>query len=35
VQTLRLQQRPALDFLYRSLLAYRNGETPPTLIGKG
>jgi transposase len=35
VQTLRLQQRPVLDFLYRSLLAYRNGETPPKLISSG
>ncbi len=32
VQTLRLQHRPVLDFLYRSLLAYRNGETPPKLV---
>jgi transposase len=35
VQTLRLQKRPVLDFLYRSLLAHRNGETPPKLVGGG
>lgn len=35
VQTLRLQKRPVLDFLYRSLLAYRNGETPPKLLKGG
>ena len=35
VQTLRLQERPVLDFLYRSLLAYRNGETPPKLVARG
>jgi transposase len=35
VGTLRLQQRPVLDFLYRSLLAHRNGDTPPTLVDRG
>lgn len=35
VQTLRLQQRPVLDFLYRSLLAHRNGDTPPLLANRG
>jgi transposase len=35
VQTLRLQQRPVLDFLYRTLLAHRNGQTPPRLVSKG
>jgi len=35
VQTLRLQRRPVLEFLYHSLLAYRNGETPPALVSKG
>src|SRR6266849_2680557 len=35
VQTLRLQHRPVLDFLYRSLLAYRNGQTPPKLVSRG
>lgn len=35
VQTLRLQERPTLDFLYRTLLAHRNGETPPNLVGRG
>jgi transposase len=35
VQTLRLQQRPVLDFLYRSLLAHRNGDTPPNLVRRG
>jgi transposase len=35
VQTLRLQKRPVLDFLYRSLLAHRNGDTPPELVRRG
>jgi transposase len=35
VGTLRLQTRPVLDFLYCSLLAHRNGDTPPTLIDRG
>jgi hypothetical protein len=35
VGTLRLQKRPVLDFLYRSLLAHRNGDTPPTLVDRG
>lgn len=35
VQTLRLQRRPAFDFLYRSLVAYRSGSTPPKLVGRG
>ena len=35
VQTLRLQHRPVLDFLYRSLLAHRNGGTPPKLVNRG
>ncbi len=35
VQTLRLQHRPVLEFLYRSLLAYRNGQTPPKLVCRG
>jgi transposase len=35
VQTLRLQQRPVLDFLYRSLLAYRKGAPPPKLVDRG
>jgi len=35
VQTCRLQKRPVLDFLYRSLLAHRNGEKPPRLVERG
>jgi len=35
VQTRRLQGRPVLDFLQRSLLAYRQGETAPELLPKG
>jgi hypothetical protein len=33
VQTLRLQKRPALEFLYRSLLAHRKGQKAPQLLG--
>jgi transposase len=32
VQTLRLQKRPVLDFLYQSLLSYRNGAPAPSLL---
>ena len=32
VQTLRLQKRPVLAFLYQSLLAHRNAQKPPHLI---
>lgn len=32
VQTLRLQKRPAMDFLYQSLRAHRNGCQAPKLI---
>jgi transposase len=32
VQTLRLQERPVLDFLYHSLLAYRQAQKAPQLI---
>ncbi len=32
VQTLRLQKRPVLEFLYRSLLAYRQAQTAPQLL---
>lgn len=35
VQTLRLQKRPALDFLYRSVYAHRNGCSAPTLLTAG
>ena len=35
VQTLRLQHRPVLEFLYRSLLAYRKGAPPPKLVDRG
>jgi transposase len=31
-QTLRLQQRPILEFLYRSVLAHRNGRPAPKLL---
>lgn len=31
-QTLRLQQRPVLEFLYQSLVAHRSGATAPKLI---
>jgi transposase len=33
VQTLRLQKRPALEFLSRSLLAHRKGQKAPQLLG--
>ena len=33
VQTLRLQKRPALDFLHRSLLAHRHAQKAPQLLG--
>jgi transposase len=32
VQTLRLHQRPALDFLYESLSAHRRGRPAPRLL---
>ncbi len=32
VQTLRLHQRPALDFLYESLSAHRTGRSTPRLL---
>jgi hypothetical protein len=32
VQTLRLQQRPILEFLYRSLSAHRCGHQAPKLV---
>lgn len=35
VQTLRLQERPVLDFLYQSLLAHRQSQQAPTLLGAG
>jgi transposase len=35
VQTLRLQKRPVLDFLQRSLLAHRNGQSTPKLANSG
>ena len=35
VQTLRLQKRPVLDFLYRSLLAHRHAQKAPQLLGAG
>ncbi|MGH6629002.1 MAG: IS66 family transposase, partial [Burkholderiales bacterium] len=33
VQTLRLQKRPVLDFLYQSLLAHRQSHKAPQLLG--
>ena len=33
VQTLRLQKRPVLQFLYESLLAHRNAQQAPQLLG--
>jgi transposase len=35
VQTLRLQKRPVLDFLYRSLVAHRHGHQSPQLLRAG
>jgi transposase len=35
VQTLRLQKRPVLGFLQRSLEAHRKRETPPPLVSGG
>lgn len=32
VQTLRLQKRPVLEFLYQSLLAHRQGQMAPQLL---
>jgi transposase len=34
VQTLRLQKRPVLDFLYRAIVAHRAGLHPPQLLGR-
>jgi transposase len=33
VQTLRLQKRPVLDFLYHAILAHRSGLPAPQLLG--
>ena len=33
VQTLRLQKRPVLDFLYRAIVAHRSGLPSPQLLG--
>jgi len=35
VQTLRLQKRPVLEFLYQSLLAHRQTQKAPQLLGVG
>lgn len=35
VQTLRLQKRPVLPFLYQSLLAHRQTQTTPSLLAAG
>ena len=32
VQTLRLQKRPVLEYLYRALTAHRAGTPPPALL---
>ena len=34
VQTLRLQKRPVLDFLYRAIVAHRSGLPSPQLVGQ-
>lgn len=34
VQTLRLQDRPVLDYLYRAILAHRAGLPAPQLLGR-
>ena len=34
VQTLRLQKRPVLDFLYRAIIAHRSGQPSPQLLGE-
>jgi len=33
VQTLRLQERPVLDYLYRAIVAHRSGLPAPQLLG--
>jgi transposase len=35
VQTLRLQKRPVLEFLHQSLLAHRQAQKAPQLLGGG
>jgi hypothetical protein len=35
VQTLRLQKRPVLEFLHQAVLAHRQGEAAPDLLGCG
>jgi transposase len=34
VQTLRLQKRPVLDYLYRTIVAHRSGLAAPQLLGQ-
>jgi transposase len=34
VQTLRLQKRPVIDYLYRAILAHRSGLPAPQLLGQ-
>jgi len=34
-QTLKLQKRPVLDFLYQAIKAHRAGNTGPKLIAEG
>jgi transposase len=35
VQTLRLQKRPVLEFLYQSVLAHRHAQKAPRLLARG
>ena len=34
VQTLRLQKRPVLDYLYRAIVTHRAGLPAPQLLGQ-
>jgi hypothetical protein len=34
VQTLRMQKRPVLDYLYRAIVAHRSGLPAPRLMGR-
>jgi hypothetical protein len=34
VQTLRLQKRPVLDYLYRAIVAHRSGLPASQLLGQ-
>jgi hypothetical protein len=35
VQTLRLHKRPAMDYLYRAIVAHRAGFPASQLLGQG